>query len=187
MSGAADFTSDCVKPLSKLSALVALNVSDTAIDDYARHDLTTLTQLTRINLACTDCGVLTAEALVQLPRLCDVSMCGSPEWRRAGGGLQHQVATGAAQGGDSDSSTDSSDSGDEMCVEDRDERLRGLQGVPAVLALVPCMKLKRVAVPEKVMKDTRRSVEGCGGHVPAWMWGGLWRACESELWSHELV
>lgn len=188
LSGAADFTSECVGPLVRLPLLVALDVAGTAVGNDAHSHLQLLTQLTCINIACTDCGVQAAEALVQLPRLREVSMCGAPEWCRGTGGGGGVHVHGAAAGGGGAHGGDL-DSGDEMggeggCLGTRVRRAQG-SGVHAVLALVPCMKLKRVVVPEKVLKDTRRSVEGCGGHVPAWMWGGS--RAEADMWKHDLV
>jgi hypothetical protein len=180
LSGALDVTSVCVAPLSQLSALVALDISSTAVSDAAYIHLTLLTQLTRINIACTDCGVRIAEALTQLPRLREVSICGSAEWRHAGGHA-HQ----AAEFINNDHNNWGAAVQEEMS--EHDERRKCLQGVPAVLALVPCMKLKHVVVPEKILKDTRRSVEGCGGHVPAWMWGVEQKSAARDLWKPDLI
>jgi hypothetical protein len=150
-------------------------VTDTACDHIAQ-----LTQLTRINIACTDCSARTAVALTKLPRLREVGICGPAEWHNAGGG---GGGGGAAQPG----TLNSSSSHHDWEGAGHDEGRKGLQGVPAVLALVPCAKLKCVVLPEAVLKDARRSLEGRGGHVPAWMWGDGQACVAPDIWKHDMV
>ena len=131
------------------------------INDEASEHLAALTQITRLSVAHAACGSRTSEALARLPRLRELAICGPPEWGARATAHAAVAAAAAAAGGD----------GPRGAAFGSGSSHRGVQGVPAVLALIPCIKLKRVVAPDRMLQDTRMSVESYNGHVPTWMLG----------------